>query len=147
MSLAKKIVLNLIYFLVLLILSVDFSFIYSRSNLSYQLIKCTISPPLSLFMIFSISFFRLLNQILSIYTYKYGVFSKLYYSFLKLYTEIQPTESINVSNNQNKLSLICPNVNKKKGKFFGTVFRTCATTHLLFLYCIYVIKKILILDI
>lgn len=121
------------------------------SNLSYQLIKCTISPPpLSLFMIFSISFFRLLNQILSIYTYIHTYINLLIWGFsqnftipfLKLYTEIQLTESINVSNNQNKLSLICPTVNKKKRKIFLELFfRTCATTHLLFLYCIYVIKK------
>ena len=118
------------------------------SNLSYQLIKCTISPPPLLFMIFSISFFRLLNQILSIYTYKYGVFSKLYYSFFKLYTEIQPTESINVSNNQNKLSLICPTVNKKKGKFFRTVFQDlCNNTPLVSVLHICDKKEILILDI
>lgn len=103
------------------------------SNLSYQLIKCTISPPpLSLFMIFSISFFRLLNQILSIYTYIHTYINLLIWGFsqnftipfFKLYTEIQPTESINVSNNQNKLSLICPTVNKKKKEnFFRTVFQ------------------------
>ena len=106
-----------------------------------------ITSPL-LFMIFSISFFRLLNQILSIYTYKYGFFSKLYYSFLKLYTEIQPTESINVSNNQNKLSLICPTVNKKERKIFGTVFQDlCNNTPFVSVLHICDKKEILILDI
>ena len=76
-----------------------------------------------------------------------GFFSKLYYSFFKLYTEIQPTESINVSNNQNKLSLICPTVNKKEN-FFGTVFQDlCNNTPLVSVLHICDKKEILILDI
>lgn len=122
------------------------------SNLSYQLIKCTISPPPSpsLWSSLSPSFVFSTKFYLSIHTYIHTYINLLIWGFsqnftipfLKLYTEIQPTESINVSNNQNKLSLICPTVNKKKRKIFLELFfRTCATTHLLFLYCIYVIKK------
>ena len=128
-----------------------FSFIYSRSNLSYQLIKCTISPPPPLPLYDLLYLLLSSSQPNSIYLYIqiWGFSQNFTIPFLKLYTEIQPTESINVSNNQNKLSLICPTVNKKKRKIFLELFfRTCATTHLLFLYCIYVIKKeILILDI
>lgn len=121
------------------------------SNLSYQLIKCTISPPPPLPLYDLLYLLLSSSQPNSIYLYIqiWGFSQNFTIPFFKLYTEIQPTESINVSNNQNKLSLICPTVNKKKRKIFLELFfRTCATTHLLFLYCIYVIKKeILILDI
>lgn len=114
------------------------------SNLSYQLIKCTISPPPPLPLYDLLYLLLSSSQPNSIYLYIqiWGFSQNFTIPFLKLYTEIQPTESINVSNNQNKLSLICPTVNKKKRKIFLELFfRTCATTHLLFLYCIYVIKK------
>lgn len=82
------------------------------------------SPPLPLY-----DFLYLLlssSQPNSIYLYIqiWGFSQNFTIPFFKLYTEIQPTESINVSNNQNKLSLICPTVNKKKKEnFFGTVFQ------------------------
>ncbi|EEQ43598.1 conserved hypothetical protein, partial [Candida albicans WO-1] len=113
--------------------------------------KCTISPPPPLPLYDLLYLLLSSSQPNSIYLYIqiWGFSQNFTIPFFKLYTEIQPTESINVSNNQNKLSLICPTVNKKKRKIFlESFFRTCATTHLLFSYCIYVIKKeILILDI
>lgn len=103
-----------------------FSFIYSRSNLSYQLIKCTISPPPPLPLYDLLYLLLSSSQPNSIYLYIqiWGFSQNFTIPFFKLYTEIQPTESINVSNNQNKLSLICPTVNKKKKEnFFRTVFQ------------------------
>lgn len=107
------------------------------------------SPPLPLYDLLYLLLSSSQPNSIYLYIQIWGFSQNFTIPFFKLYTEIQPTESINVSNNQNKLSLICPTVNKKKRKIFLELFfRTCATTHLLFLYCIYVIKKeILILDI
>lgn len=82
------------------------------------------SPPLPLYDLLYLLLSSSQPNSIYLYIQIWGFSQNFTIPFLKLYTEIQPTESINVSNNQNKLSLICPTVNKKKKEnFFGTVFQ------------------------
>lgn len=82
------------------------------------------SPPLPLYDLLYLLLSSSQPNSIYLYIQIWGFSQNFTIPFFKLYTEIQPTESINVSNNQNKLSLICPTVNKKrKENFFGTVFQ------------------------
>ena len=82
------------------------------------------SPPLPLYDLLYLLLSSSQPNSIYLYIQIWGFSQNFTIPFLKLYTEIQPTESINVSNNQNKLSLICPTVNKKKKEnFFRTVFQ------------------------